>query len=215
MLSSPEEIPANNRTRAAGESDLSSSGWQRRYQDGKTGWDRGEPNPMLVRWLDQGQIAPCKILVPGCGRGHEVVALAKAGFEVTAIDFAESAVEHLQSELQRQGQPARVVQSDLFTFAESELFEAIYEQTCLCAIAPSQWTTYQQLLSGWLRPSGKLLALFMQSGQHHAPPFSCEIPEMRKLFAQPDWEWSNEPVRSEHPTGMHELGCILHRGETQ
>ena len=170
---------------------------------------------MLVRWLDQGQVEPCRVLVPGCGRGHEAVALAKAGFEVTAIDFAASAVEHLQTELQSQGLRANVIQADLFTFCESEPFDAIYEQTCLCAIDPSQWETYQQLLACWLRPSGKLLALFMQSGQHHTPPFSCEMPAMRSLFSQPEWHWSDGPARVVHPTGMHELGCILQRGETR
>ncbi len=194
-------------------SDLSQEGWQGRYAAGKTGWDRGEANPMLLRWLEQGQLEPCRILVPGCGRGHEAVALAKAGFEVTAIDFAKSAVEHLQDELQSRGLQADVVQADLFAFCGAEPFDAIYEQTCLCAIDPSQWKTYQQLLACWLRPSGKLLALFMQSGQDHAPPFSCQMPAMRELFSQPDWYWSEGPVRIEHPTGMHELGCVIERGE--
>lgn len=198
----------------AAKSDLSQSGWQDMYDAGKTGWDRGDANPAMRAWLDEGLLQPCRILIPGCGRGHEAIAMAKAGFDVTAIDFAASAVDHLKDELQRHGAHANVIQTDLFTFCESKPFDAIYEQTCLCAIDPGQWRTYQQLLACWLRPQGKLFALFMQSGQHHKPPFSCELTAMQKLFADPHWKWTEDPVRVAHPTGMHELGCILERTET-
>lgn len=215
MVASSEETRQKCQACYAIKSDLSQSGWQDRYDAGKTGWDRGDANPALASWLDDGSLQPCRILVPGCGRGHEAIAMAKAGFDVTAIDFADSAVEHLRSEFASQGLRGDVIQSDLFTFCEEEPFDAIYEQTCLCAIEPSQWETYQQLLACWLRPNGKLFALFMQSEQNHAPPFACELPAMRELFADPHWRWTDAPVRVEHPTGMHEWGCILQRTETR
>jgi 2-polyprenyl-3-methyl-5-hydroxy-6-metoxy-1,4-benzoquinol methylase len=195
-------------------SDLSQSGWQERYEIGKTGWDRGNVNPAMTTWMEEGQLRPCRILIPGCGRGHEAIALAKAGFDITAVDFANSAVEHLKFEFKRQGLKGNVVQSDLFAFCEQHSFDAVYEQTCLCAIDPNQWDTYQQLLACWLRPQGMLFALFMQSGQDNGPPFSCDLPAMRELFDKPTWNWTDGPVRVEHPTGMHELACVLQRTET-
>ena len=42
------------------------------------------------------------VVVPGCGRGHEVVELARRGFEVTAIDFAPAAIEALSTKLAEQ-----------------------------------------------------------------------------------------------------------------
>jgi len=62
--------------------------WQARYDQRQTGWNRGGASPTLLRWLAAGDLRPCRILVPGCGRGHEVVALAKADFDVTGVDFA-------------------------------------------------------------------------------------------------------------------------------
>jgi len=53
--------------------------WQGRYREGSTGWDRGVPSPTLEGWLRDGTLAPCRILVPGCGRGHEVVADEQRG----------------------------------------------------------------------------------------------------------------------------------------
>ena len=203
------------RSCCAVKSDLSQSGWQDRYDAGKTGWDRGTVNPAMTTWMEKGDLRPCRILIPGCGRGHEAIAMAEAGFDVTAIDFATTAVEHLKLEFQRRGLKANVVQSDLFAFCEPDPFDAIYEQTCLCAINPSQWDIYQKLLACWLRPQGKLFALFIQSGQHDTPPFSCDLTAMRELFAEPTWQWTDSPVRVEHPTGMHELGYILQRTQTR
>jgi cyclopropane fatty-acyl-phospholipid synthase-like methyltransferase len=55
-----------------------------------------------------GDLRPCRILVPGCGRGHEVVALARAGFAVTGVDFAPAAAAALQARLADEGLPAEL-----------------------------------------------------------------------------------------------------------
>lgn len=197
------------------QSDLSSDAWQARYESGNTGWDRGMPSPMLGRWLEAGVLKPCRILVPGCGRGHEVVALADAGFEVTAVDFADEAVSALTKALNQRFLNATVIQSDLFAFEPTKPFDAVYEQTTLCAIDPSQWQTYEQLLACWLRPGGKLMAMFMQSDKPDGPPFHCELNSMKQLFQPTNWEWCGDAQRVEHPMGMHELACVLQRNETE
>lgn len=207
--------PLTERSDRGTEPDLSSAAWQARYESGKTGWDRGLPSPMLSRWIAAGALEPCRILVPGCGRGHEVLALAEAGFEVTAIDFADDAIASLTQQLSRRGLAADIIKADLFAFESTVPFDAIYEQTCLCAIHPSRWQTYEQRLASWLRPSGKLFAMFMQSDQPDGPPFSCELGKMRELFHPAKWDWLTEAQRVEHPMGMHELACILQRLETE
>ncbi|TWU47052.1 methyltransferase domain-containing protein [Rubripirellula reticaptiva] len=198
---------------------LSNADWQHRYDNAMTGWDRGRPSPILSRWVESGDLQPCEILVPGCGRGHEVIAFAEAGFTVTAVDFADAAVQSLEKELDRRGLQANVVQTDVFAFCQSKSFDAIYEQTSLCAIDPSQWETYQQLMACWLRPGGKLFACFMQSDKAGGPPFTCDISAMRRLFEEPTWQWPDDPVaaaeRVEHPSGMHELAYILTRKESE
>ena len=198
-------------TRPAPEApDLGSAYWQARYDQGKTGWDRGEPGPMLARWLANGDLTPGKVLVPGCGKGHEVIALARAGFQVTAVDFADAAVQILRKQLEQESLQAQVIQADLFRFSPAHPFDAIYEQTCLCAIDPSQRKTYAGLLADWLRPKGKLFALFMQTENPEGPPFSCQLDAMRDLFST-SWNWQGTPIRIEHPMGLHELACVLER----
>jgi hypothetical protein len=67
------------------------------------------------------------------------------------------------------------------------LFDAVYDQTCLCALPPPLWPAYEAQLRRWLRPGGALFMLFMQTGRDGGPPFDCPIPAMRTLFGRWDW----------------------------
>lgn len=187
--------------------------WETRYQSGETGWDRGASSPALSVWLkSDGLETGSHILVPGCGRGHEVVHLAELGYQVTGIDIAPSAVRHLQQTLTDKGLKAVVLQADLFEFRPAHAFDAIYEQTCLCAIQPGQRETYEHLLHKWIKPGGTLFALFMQTGAEDGPPFHCDLLAMRRLFPDSRWEWPViEPVFTPHRNGRFELGYQLKR----
>jgi len=75
--------------------------WEALYQDNDTSWDRGAASPALQTWLQAGAFGDEKaqVLVPGCGRGHEVVALAKLGFNVTGIDISSTAMADLRANM--------------------------------------------------------------------------------------------------------------------
>ena len=203
-----EQTPCCNQS---GCSTLDSGYWQNRYDQGQTGWDRGAPSPALRTWLESGQLQPCRILVPGCGRGHEVVALAAAGFEVTAIDFAPAAIIALREQLDARELRANLIQADLFDFEPDQPFSAVYEQTCLCAIKPSQREAYERRLASWLGSGGKLYALFMQTDSQSGPPFACPPDAMRSLFAPARWRWPEELAPVSHPAQLLELAGVLER----
>jgi SAM-dependent methyltransferase len=189
--------------------------WESRYQQGETGWDRGRVSPALDYWFGGGNGQPCRVLVPGCGRGYEAAILAARGFDVTAVDIAPSAVQHLRALLDREGVEAQVVEADLLHWEASEPFDAVYEQTCLCALDPTTWPAYAGRLRRWLRPSGSLFAQFMQTGREGGPPFHCDLSTMRRLFTAPAWRWPGAgPLRIDHPNGLHELGLQLVRGDS-
>jgi len=185
--------------------------WEQRYQNGETGWDRGIVSPALSQWLEQGVLLrPGRILIPGCGRGHEVVELARLGFAVTAIDIAPSACMHLEQELAAARVSAEVVCGDLFEYKATSPFDVIYEQTCLCAITPEQRPAYENKLYDWLKPGGVLLALMMQTGHAGGPPFHCDLLSMHQLFSADRWLWQdNEPLFVPHKNGRFELGYVL------
>jgi SAM-dependent methyltransferase len=186
--------------------------WEARYLAGQTHWDRGDVSPALRHWLDRGEIPPGRILVPGCGHGHEIAALAAAGCHVTAVDIAAQPVMRLMSTLADAGLHARVVQADLLHWTPAEPFDAVYEQTCLCALEPDTWQEYADRLANWLVPGGKLFGLFMQTGRAGGPPYDCPVPAMRELFDPARWGWpETEAMAVPHPNGLVEHGFVLTR----
>jgi SAM-dependent methyltransferase len=187
--------------------------WEGRYRDGATGWERPGLNPAFTNWLESGALAPCRILVPGGGRSPEPLALAEAGFDVTVVDLADSAVAAQRARLERLNVPARVLQANLLNWEPDGPYDAIYDQTCLCALPPARWPSYVERLHRWLGPDGRLFILFMQTNTQGGPPFHCDMNEMRRLFGEPRWRWPDTlPDRIEHTAGRSEQPVILQPG---
>ena len=194
--------------------------WQERFDQQQTPWDRGAASPQLLAWLDSGALTPCRILVPGCGGGWEVAELARRGFDVTALDYAPAAVQRTRELLQSQRLTGAVLQADVLHFEPEQPFDAIYEQTCLCAIHPDHWVAYAQRLHQWLLPGATLWGLFVQiprpaaiqEGRIEGPPYHCDINAVRALFAGAHWHWPRPPyTQVPHPRLSHELAVPLTR----
>jgi SAM-dependent methyltransferase len=184
--------------------------WEGRYRDGATAWERPGLNPAFTAWTESGVLTPCRILVPGGGRSAEPLAFAEAGFDVTVVDLADSAVAAQRARLERLNVTARVVHANLLQWEPAAPFDAIYDQTCLCAFPPPAWSQYIARLQRWLRPGGRLFILFMQTHTAGGPPFHCDMQVMRKLFSADAWIWPDtlpEPVQ--HLSGRTEQPAIL------
>lgn len=186
--------------------------WENRYQQQKTGWDRGDVSPNLLYWLEHEYLRPCRILIPGCGIGHEVLALAEKGFDVVAIDIAATPIENLGKALKDRQLSAKLVQTDFLTWQAEKPFDAIYEQTSLCSLHPDEWKDYERCLYQWLKPKGKLFAHFMQTGQQGGPPFHCDILAMTDLFVAGRWTWSEQhETQVVHSANLYEEVYFLER----
>ena len=199
--------------------------WQQRFQEGVLPWDRGGPHPQLTRWLGSGTLRSGQaVLVPGCGAGHEVVALAAAGLQVTALDYAPGAcalARQAVSAAELDPATAQVIEADVRTWQPAAPLEAVYEQTCLCALHPDHWRTYADQLHRWLRPGGRLFGLFMQCrkegaavGQIEGPPYHLDIHAVRALFPADRWDWPKPPYEvfpHPRPGAGSELAVVLTR----
>ncbi|MCV2369489.1 TPMT family class I SAM-dependent methyltransferase [Roseateles oligotrophus] len=196
--------------------------WQQRFVSGQIPWDRGEAQPQLKQWLAQGLITPGQsLLVPGCGRGHELLLLAKAGVKVLGLDYAPAAVDLARTQLAAHDASglARVEQANVLTWQAEAALDAIYEQTCLCALHPDHWRRYADQLHSWLKPGGRLFALLMQARRESAgvgvlegPPYHCDIQAVRALFPIDRWDWPAPPYAAHaHAQGWTELAVVLTR----
>lgn len=173
--------------------------WERLYQRGETGWDQGGPSPGLVDFLGRkNYVLPGRILVPGAGRGHDARALAKAGFGVTGIDAAESAVRQA-SELARADkigplsenlrrslnlEQIEFIQADFFDLPSSLRgpYDWIFEHTFFCAFDPALRDRYVEIAADLLKPSGRLLGIFFNIQPESGPPFGTTRRELIDRF---------------------------------
>lgn len=199
----------------------SQSFWQERFQEGKLPWDRGGANPQLAAWLADGTLAPGQqVIVPGCGQGWEVVELAAAGIAATGLDYASSALDLCRDHLVRNGCEAGLVEANVLHWQPPVPVDAVFEQTCLCALYPDYWTHYAAQLHRWIKPGGRLLALFMQAlktgaaeGFIEGPPYHCDIHAMRAIFPATHWDWPKPPYPAvpHHGLQQNELAVVLTR----
>ena len=175
--------------------------WNRRYVEGDTPWDKGEAHPALDLALAQGALSG-RVLVPGCGTGHDVRVLSARGLEVTGLDIAPlalaKAVAHAPAGREQ------YLEGDLFALP-AELagsFDGVFEHTCFCAIDPARRAAYVDAVASTLKPGGKLLAVFfLEPGNDgDGPPFGCTRREVDALFG-PRFrllrEWDSIPTYAE------------------
>lgn len=168
--------------------------WQEIYEeseDHSPGWNLGEPNPELVWRLanDKPAIPPGSVLVPGCGYGHDALALAQAGFEVSALDFAPMALEGARQAFADAGLSGEFIQSSVFDLGRDydARFDFIFEHTCFCAIHPERRAEYAQLAARVLKPGGQLIGVFYYHGREGGPPWNTTPEQVREAF-EPSFE---------------------------
>ncbi len=159
--------------------------WDGRYRLGDTPWEKGQAHPALVDWLQRHEMRG-RILVPGCGTGHDVRAIATGGAEVIGLDVAPSAVQAAQGRSRVGGET--YVCGDLFAPPEGwqGTFDWVVEHTCFCAISPSRRLDYAESVARLLKPGGHLLGIFFLNPNHDedGPPYGCTRDELDGLFAQ-------------------------------
>ncbi len=159
--------------------------WQKHYETGDMGWDLGQVAPPFVRLWDEKKLVPGTTLIPGCGRGHEVLFLAQNGFQVTGVDFSPGAVDALTRSLQEKGLQAEVLHQDFFELEDQHdsKYDLMLEQTFFCAIHPSQRSRYVETAARILKPNGLLAALFYATGEEGGPPYDTTAADIRHHFS--------------------------------
>ena len=171
-----------------------STDWESCYRAGETPWDKGAPAPPLLEWLEQpGHRLDGEVLVPGCGLGHDVRAIAATGQPTQTVGLDISAAALAQARRLPLAGHESYVEADLFDLPPDlrGRFDWVCEHTCFCAIDPPRRADYVQAVAGALRPSGQLLAIFYlrpwaggeQPPPGGGPPFPTSPEELDRLFA--------------------------------
>lgn len=173
--------------------------WEARWAAGDTPWDKGHAAPPLEELLEWagGRIDGMRVLVPGCGSGHDARALAVAGASVTGLDVAPSAVAAARQD----GGGARFEVGDFMEW-QDEPYDMVWEHTCFCAIDPARREAYAAAAARLVRPDGYLAGVFYlqpwDPGETpEPPPYATSCEEVDALLER-DFErvWDKVPERS-------------------
>lgn len=160
--------------------------WTDLYAHGGDGWELRQPAPPLVEFMDRTPLPPGRVAVPGCGRGHDVRFLSRAGFAAVGFDFSPTAITEARALAKTANVAAEFVERDLFTLGGDYgyAFDGIWEYTCFCAIDPRRRAEYVRTIGAILKPGGWLLACFFPLRRRAAgPPFAVSESEVRRRFA--------------------------------
>lgn len=194
---------------------MSEHRWEELYQKGETTWDKGEPSPGLVDFLaGSAAPAPGKVLVPGCGTGHDVRAWAGAGFPVTGLDIAPSAIRRAEEKTKAARLDAQFRLGNFLRDEPVAQFDYLFEHTLFCAIQPDERDVYVQAVRRWLKPSGLYIAVFYMIDDKDGPPFGTTREELHRRFdpylaLEKDWVPRSYPNR----TGLEWMTLWVWRDE--
>lgn len=160
--------------------------WNRRYANGETPWDFGAVPAAAKEFLQRKSKGGNRVLIPGCGSGHEIKAFAAAGYEVTAIDLSPLAVERARKNA---GAPLakNIIAGDFFAHDFGPVkFDFIYERSFLCSFHPDQRIAYRNRVASLLKYRGTLLGYFYYQAPDltAGPPYGFAWGTADDLFAR-------------------------------
>lgn len=189
--------------------------WNAAYEKGDMPWDKGEAAPPLRAFLKRTPLAG-RVLVPGCGLGHDVRLLAKQGALTVGLEIAADAVRRAKAI--PANRDASFELGDFLNLPDRYhgQFDGVVEHTCLCALDREQRVAYARSVGLALKPSGTYLAIFYRVVSDYTgdgPPHPISTEEIEALFRE-TFEMIERVVPEEsypsRPFGSEEV-CLMRK----
>lgn len=171
----PEYYPVNKEV-------SKSEYWTNIYHEERNpGWNLGEPAEALKDMLPRLKLPKSRILVLGCGEGHDAALFAQAGHVVTAIDFSEEAVARAEKNYGHLP-GLKFLKQDVFKLDPSfqSSFDIVFEHTCYCAIDPHRRRDLVKVWKQVLHDQGQLMGVFFTMYKKQGPPYGGSEWELRQ-----------------------------------
>ncbi|KAI1823847.1 S-adenosyl-L-methionine-dependent methyltransferase [Xylaria intraflava] len=186
--------------------------WDKCWQDEWTPWDRGGPSMALYDLLKEnpggaiplpGENARKTALVPGCGRGHDVLLLSSFGYDVYGLDVSKKALDAAKENAAKaldaglydtEGRTRGAItwiDQDFFAADWKDVkkpFDLIFDYTFFCALPPSMRPAWAAQMKSLLAPGGRLVCLEFPSekkASEPGPPWALPPTEYLAYLSDP------------------------------
>ncbi|KAJ3334157.1 hypothetical protein HDU76_008619 [Blyttiomyces sp. JEL0837] len=168
--------------------------WEKAWQENRTQWDNGKPHGALLSVLkayekDLFKSSPTRVLVPGCGRGYDVIHFSNVRPDViaTGLDIAETGVKAAKEyadSVKADPERARFEVQNFFELTSVEGYHIIYDITFLCALNPILRPSWGKKMAELVIPGGYLIALMfpLRPADNEGPPFALSVEVYHELL---------------------------------
>ncbi|RSL81308.1 hypothetical protein CEP51_005927 [Fusarium floridanum] len=236
------------------------SRWDSCWREARTPWDRGSASIALHDLLAQrpdlvppsqhhdhrgqllrdsvGAVRKKTALVPGCGRGHDVLLLSSWGYDVWGLDYSAAAKEEAiknQKHAEAEGLYRAVdgldkgkihwVTGDFFSedwtkpIGADVKFDLIYDYTFLCALPREARPRWAKRMTDLLAHDGRLVCLEWPSTKPmsaNGPPWGVSPELYEALLSAPGEEIAynddgtvhDDPISKPWADALHRLSLI-------
>lgn len=157
--------------------------WDERYRQLDTPWDLDGASPVVQRLASRLLSPGARVLVPGCGLGHDAAALAQRGIRVVGLDLSPTAVARASE--RHAGVPGLEFHLGNFFEVGTTLgrFDAVIEHTCYCAVGPELNPAYVNAAAELLHPGGLVFGAFLNF-EGGGPPYGTDPDTLHRLFSR-------------------------------
>jgi SAM-dependent methyltransferase len=156
--------------------------WTNIYQtEVKPPWDLDGPHPSLSSEIDKLKLNKLRVLVLGCGKGHDAYHFSKRGHLVTGMDLSPTAIAQAKK-LYPETSQLKFVCADAINPPKDFLnsFDLVFEHTLYCAVSPE---LRKPLVNSWrkfLDQDGYLMGFFWIFQRRNGPPYGSTEWEIRE-----------------------------------
>ena len=163
-------------------------------------WAKQTVNPLLQTYLDKKEEHKGKALVIGCGLGDDARALGLAGYDVTAIDVSQTALDLAKERFS----DSTIIfeKQDILDMPQKyhEHFDFVFEAFTVQSLLVEFREQMVKAVVDTVSVGGKLLLV---------------AHKREEAFEGPPWPLSDEDVAIFKKTGLTELSHTLHTEESK
>jgi len=175
--------------------------WLARWREGRTHFHQERVEPLLQKYWPALRLpAGSRVLVPLCGKSHDMAWLAGQGLQVLGAELSPLAVEQFFREQGLSPEVRDSVAGPLYCAGSVEILcgdifgldaatlaacRGVYDRAALVALPRPMRERYAREIYGRLAPDyrGLLIALDYPQQEMDGPPFSVGEAEVRSLYA--------------------------------
>ena len=174
--------------------------WLQKWQNNEIGFHEGAPNDLLVRHFAALSVPHGgRVLVPLCGKSHDMAWVRAAGFDVVGVELSRLAVEQffaergLSPQITKEGHLERfsaegvtIFACDVFALDKATLgkVDAIHDRAAMVALPETLRPRYTQHLIALTDAAPVFLVTFVyDQSSRSGPPFSVDAAEVAAHYA--------------------------------